>query len=83
MPRSAVEIGQIGGSGMQHFVVEHIRHDGFGDLGLIEDPTNRDGMMGGVEMAEEAAAFSSAPTQFDLFELAVKVLPIQFGKKRM
>ena len=57
MPDSAIEIGRIGGGGMEHFVVKHVGNNRFRHSGFIEDTTDGYGMVRGVEVPEYAPTF--------------------------
>jgi hypothetical protein len=62
---------------VQHFVEEDVFDEPLRYVAGIQDLTNRNRVMGGVMMAQNASGPPPRPGQYRLFDLAVKIAAIE------
>ena len=62
---------------VQHFMEEDVLDEPLGTFAGIQDLANRDGLMRGVVMAQNAPGSPFRPRQHRLFDLAVKITSIE------
>src|SRR5260370_31188213 len=61
---------------VQHFVEEDVFHEPLRDFAGIQDLANRDCVMGGVVMTQNAAGSPLRPGHYRLFDLAIKIAAV-------
>jgi hypothetical protein len=74
---SEIEVGRGGEPGVKHLVIENIIHNKFRDPRPIEPAGDGNGMVGGIEVAQDPPAFLEAPTDVQLGERSGKVILVE------
>src|SRR5258706_11616649 len=62
---------------MQHFVKDNVFDEPLRNFAGIQDLTNRDRVMGGVMMTQNASSSPSRPGQHRLFDLTAKISAVE------